>query len=109
MLSRVKHYHNKTFKDKKGNLKQGHEYFLIRNAYGWEELGIILRWQDGRLQDDGDLPAVEFQDAHFERFRNGLLHCDETDEEGNLKPAIVASRTDQLEYYLNGKEVDKTA
>lgn len=96
---------NKTFKESDGSLKQGHEYRILRNMYNYDELGILLRWLDGRLSDDGDLPAVEFQDAHVEHFRNGYLHNDKRDENGNLIPAIVASYGTQFEYWLNGKQV----
>ena len=105
-LSRMQQFQNKTFPDDKGQPKQGHEYRTLNNVYGYEEIGILLRWRDGRLHDDGDHPAVEFQDAHVEHYRNGLLHMDQTDMEGNLKPAIIADYGTKFEFYLNGRQVD---
>lgn len=99
MLSRMVDFWGVVFYDDNGKLKQGHEYRLLRNIYGFEEIGIILRWQNGMLHDDGSLPAVEFQDTHIERYRNGLLHAEKS------IPAIIADYGTRCEYYVDGKQV----
>jgi len=105
MLSRMKGFWNGIFADETGQHKQGHEYRLLRNVYNSSEVGIILRWSDGKLQDDGDLPAVEFQDAHIEHYRSGLLHNDSHNDAGMLNPAIISEYGARVEYYINGQEV----
>ena len=97
MLSRMKHFWNGTFLDESGQPKQGHEYQVVTNMFSCGEMGIILRWKDGRLNDDNGLPAVEFQDTHTEHYRNGLLH-----NEG--KPAIISDYGTRCEYYTDGKQ-----
>jgi hypothetical protein len=66
---------------------------------------LLLRWQDGRLNDNGELPAIEFQDAHIEHFRNGYLHNDNLDENGKPKPAVIANYGKKFEYWRNGKQI----
>jgi len=105
MLSRMKDFWNGIFSDEKGRPKQGHEYRILHNIFDSAEIGIILRWRDGRLQDDGELPAIEFQDAHIEHYRSGLLHNDLHNEDGTLKPAIISGYGAQVEYYINGKQI----
>ena len=105
MLSRMMDFWGVAFSGAQGQPKQGHEYRTLHDIYGAEEIGIILRWKDGLLHDDGDLPAVEFQDAHIERYRNGLPHNDSVDEAGKLLPAIIADYGSQCEYYIDGKQV----
>jgi len=82
-----------------GKPKQGCEYRTLYNVFNSAEMGIILRWKDGMLNDDGNLPAVEFQDTHTEHYRNGLLHAEKS------MPAIIADYGTQCEYYLNGKQI----
>jgi len=103
--SRMKDFWNKTFFDEKNNPKQGHEYRTLRDSFGYNEVGILLRWKDGRLNDDGDQPAVEFQDAHIEHFQNGLLHNDLKESDGYLSPAIISDYGKKMEYWLKGKQV----
>ena len=105
MLSRMTDFWGKVFSGDHGHPKQGHEYRTLNDIYGSAEIGIILRWQDGMLHDDGVLPAVEFEDAHIEHYRNGLLHNDSVDEAGKLMPAIIADYGTQCEYYLDGEQV----
>jgi len=105
MLSRMKNFWNGIFSDEIGRPKQGHEYLTLRNIFDCAEVGIILRWREGKLQDDGELPAVEFDDAHIEHYRSGLLHNDSHDENGMLKAAIISEYGTQVEYYINGKQV----
>ena len=105
MLSRMKVFWNITFFDEKGQPKQGHEYRILQNMYNSPEIGIILRWHNGMLHDDGDFPAVEFQDSHIEHYRNGMLHNAAVDGNGKLKPAIISDYGAQFEYYINGKQV----
>jgi len=105
VLSRMMDFWGNVFSDDHGELKQGHEYRRLHNIYGSAEIGIILRWKDGMLHDDGDLPAVEFEDAHIEHYRNGMLHNDSVDEAGKRVPAIIADYGTQCEYYLDGKQV----
>jgi hypothetical protein len=93
------------FSDSSGQPKQGHEYRTLNDIFGAAEVGLILRWKDGKLHDDGDLPAVEFEDAHIEHYRNGLLHNDSVDEAGKLMPAIIADYGTRCEYYIDGKQV----
>jgi len=104
MLSRMKDFWNTVFHDEKGQLKQGTEYRVLRNMYNLPEMGIILRWRDGKLNDEGDLPAVEFQDTHIEHYRNGLLHNDSVNEDGMRNPAIISNYASQCEYFMNGKQ-----
>jgi hypothetical protein len=99
MISRVKSFIGRRFKDYNGGPKQGHEFKTLG------KMGIILRWKDGRLNDDGECPAVEFEDFHFEHFREGLLHNDGRWPDGTLKPAIVSASGDTVEYYINGEQV----
>jgi len=106
MLSRMTNFFNKRIKDENGNLKQGDEYKTLFDHFGYKEIGILTRWEDGMLNDNGDSPAVEFMDAHIEHFRKGLLHNEKVDDNGFLKPAIRADYGKKLEYYLNGKQVD---
>jgi hypothetical protein len=96
---------NTAFTDEKGRLKQGHEYHTLLNMYDRKEIGLILRWRNGKLQDDGELPAVEFEDTHIEHYRNGLLHYDSTDDAGKLKPAIISDYATKTEYYINGMKL----
>jgi hypothetical protein len=106
-LSRMNDLIGKTMKEPDGQLKQGHEYRVLNNIWGFESIGILTRWRDGRLNDDGDLAAVECQDAHIEHFKNGFLHNDERDENGNFKPAIIDGYGKKFEYWLNGKRIDQ--
>lgn len=102
----MKKYWNKTIYDKKTNqIKQGQEFLILENVFGYEKIGFVTRWKDGRLNDDEYEPAVEFQDAHVEHYKNGLLHNELKDEEGNLKPAIVANYGNDVEFWLNGNQV----
>lgn len=99
-------FQNRTFFDDSGRPKQGHEYQILHNLYNSGEMGVILRWHDGKLEDDGELPAVEFQDTHIEHYHNSLLHNNSTDSNGNLRAAIISGYGTRLEYYLNGKQVE---
>jgi len=94
-----------TFSGDNGQPKQGLEYRSLHNIFGAAEIGLILRWRDGRLNDEDGLPAVEFQDTHVEHYHNGVLHNDSTDETGMLKPAIISDYGTKCEYYLNGRQV----
>ena len=105
MISRVKSFIGRQFKDGNGNPKQGHEYRALYNFEGVGDIGIILRWKDGRLNDDGDYPAVEFEDSHVEHFRDGRLHNETRGTDGRLRPAIITRYGDLVEYYVNGKQV----
>jgi hypothetical protein len=105
MISRVQSFMGRRFKNYNGVLKQGHEYRTIHNFEGKGDMGIILRWKDGRLNDDGDYPAVEFEDSHVEHFLDGLLHNGERWPDGMLKPAIISVFGEPVEYYLNGEQV----
>ena len=105
MLSRMKDFWNAVFRDEQGQPKQGAEYRTLQNIFNAPETGVILRWQDGKLNDEGDLPAVEFQDTHIEHYRNGLLHNDSINEEGKLNPAIISAYASRLEYYIDGKHI----
>jgi hypothetical protein len=98
---------NITLYDEKKNLKQGHEYRILQNAFGYKEIGCLTRFRDGRLNDDGENPAVEFQDGHMEYFHNGFLHNSDTNEEGKLQPAIIANCGKNVEYWFNGKQVNQ--
>jgi hypothetical protein len=95
---------NTVFCEDNGKLKGGHEYHSLHNMYNVPEMGLILRWRDGKLHDDGELPAVEFQDTHIEHYRNGMLHNDSVDEDGKLKPAVISAYGTQCEYYIDGKK-----
>jgi len=99
MLSRMTDFWGVSFSGDDGKPKQGHEYRTLHDIFGCAEMGIILRWKDGLLHDDGDLPAVEFQDAHIEHYRNGLPHAEKH------MPAIIADYGTQCEYYIDGKQV----
>jgi hypothetical protein len=101
----MKDFWNGIFSDETGRPKQGYEYRILHNLFDSAETGIILRWREGKLQDDGELPAVEFQDAHIEHYRSGLLHNDSYDENGKLNPAIISEYGAQVEYYINGRQV----
>ena len=103
-LSRMKNFWNTVFRDDNGDPKQGQEYHTIYNQYNVSELGLILRWRNGKLHDDGDMPAVEFQDTHIEHYRDGLLHNDSVTADGKRKPAIISGYGTQCEYYQNGKK-----
>jgi len=98
MISRVKKFIGRRFKDENGGLKQGDEYLD-------GEVGVILRWKDGRLNDDGEFPAVEFEDSHVEHFKEGRPHNGARDKNGKLKPAIIGVSGDIVEYYINGRQV----
>ena len=108
-LSRMRNFWNTVFHDDNGKLKQGQEYHTLYNLYNAPEIGLILRWQNGKLHDDGELPAVEFQDTHTEHYRNGVLHNDSVDAQGKLKPAIVSGYGAHCEYYVDGKREVKYA
>jgi len=99
VLSRMKDFWKATFFGDDGKPKQGHEYRTLYSIYGCDKIGIILRWKDGMLNDDGNLPAVEFQDTHIEHYRGGVLHAEKP------MPAIIADYGTQREYYLNGEQV----
>ena len=103
-LSRMRNFWNTVFYNNDGTLKQGDEYHTLYNMYNTSEIGLILRWRDGKLNDAGELPAVEFQDAHIEHYRDGLLHNNSVDAEGKLKPAIISGFGTQCEYYIEGKQ-----
>jgi len=99
VLSRMMDFWGVTFSGADGKPKQGHEYRTLHNIYGSAEIGIITRWKDGRLNDDGNLPAVEFQDTHTEHYRDGLLHAEKS------MPAIITDYGTQCEYYHNGAQI----
>jgi hypothetical protein len=101
----MKSFWGTVFLDTQGRPKQGHEYQTLRNMYNSPAIGIIIRWLDGKLHDDGELPAVEFQDTHIEHYRGGLLHNISVDKEGKLNPAIISGYGTQAEYFIDGKEV----
>jgi hypothetical protein len=101
----MKGFWNIAFLDDNGRLKQGHEFKILYNMYNCAEIGIIIRWRDGKLNDDGELPAVEFQDTHIEHYHNGMLHNIAANGEGKLKPAIISEYGSRCEYYVNGKQV----
>jgi hypothetical protein len=101
----MKDFWNGIFSDEAGQPKQGHEYRTLNNMFDSAEIGIILRCRDGKLQDDGEMPAVEFQDTHIEHYRSGLLHNDTHNESGALNPAIISGYGADVEYYINGKQV----
>jgi hypothetical protein len=101
----MKDFWNGIFADENGHPKQGHEYRILHDMFDSTDVGIILRWRDGRLQDDDELPAVEFDDAHIEHYRSGILHNDSHDENGALNPAIISGYGSQVEYYINGEQV----
>jgi hypothetical protein len=101
----MKSFWNITFLDERGRPKQGHEYQTLHNMYDSPEIGIILRWHNGKLHDDGEFPAVEFQDSHIEHYRNGLLHNVAVNDDGKLRPAIISGYGAQFEYYIDGKQV----
>ena len=103
-VSRMKNFWNAVFRDENGKLKQGQEHHTLYNVYGQTEIGLILRWQNGMLHDDGNLPAVEFQDAHIEHYQNGLLHNNAVDKIGKRRPAIISGYGSINEYYLKGKK-----
>jgi hypothetical protein len=105
MISRVRSFIGRRFKDYNGRLKQGHEFRTIYNFEGNGDMGIILRWKDGKLNDDGEYPAVEFEDSHVEHFHDGLLHYDARWPDGLLKPAIISVFGEPVEYYINGEQV----
>ena len=107
MKTRLKDYIDFIAKEENGNPRQGHEYRTLHNFAGYEEIGIILRWKDGKLNDDGQYPAVEFQDCHIEHFLNGKLHNAARDPNGDLMPAIIADYGETKEYFYNGREVEK--
>jgi hypothetical protein len=106
MISRVKNFIGCRFKNDNGSLKQGHEFRTLNNFEKNEDMGIILRWKDGKLNDDGDYPAVEFEDSHAEHFRDGQLHNEARGPDGALKPAIIGIYDDLVEYYVNGEQVN---
>jgi len=106
MISRVKSFIGRRFNDYNGGLKQGHEFRIIYNFEGAGDMGIILRWKNGRLNDDGDYPAVEFEDSHVEHFLDGLLHNEARWPDGSLKPAIVSMYGVPVEYYVNGRQIN---
>jgi hypothetical protein len=93
------------FKNYNGSLKQGHEFRTINNFEGNGDIGIILRWKNGMLNDDGNYPAVEFEDTHVEHFLDGRLHNDARWPDGMLKPAIISVNGNVVEYYINGQPV----
>jgi hypothetical protein len=103
----MKELWNKTFNDDKGKLKHGHEYHILYKKYHFSKIGVILRWHNGKLHDDGELPAVEFQDSHIEHYRNGLLHNDAKDNKGKLIPAIISNYAKNFEYFLNGNQIQQ--
>jgi hypothetical protein len=106
MISRMQHFIDQEFRDEQGLLKQGHEHRILYNFEGYDEIGVILRWKDGRLNDDGDFPAVEFQDCHTEHFCKGILHNDSRGSDGLLKPAIIKNYGEIAAYYINGRQVE---
>jgi len=105
MISRVKSFIGRRFKNYNGSLKQGHEFRTIDNFEGNGDMGIILRWKNGKLNDDGDYPAVEFEDSHLEHFLDGMLHNEARWPDGKLKPAIIGITSGMVEYYINGLQV----
>lgn len=107
MLSRVNGIFVKRQKDDNGNLQQGQVYRMVPDQFGYEEIGLITRWLDGRLNDDGEAPAVEFADAHIEHYKMGVLHNERKDDNGKLQPAIIAQFGRKVEYYLRGDLVDQ--
>jgi hypothetical protein len=101
----MQEFWNAVFFDGNGKPKQGHEYRALYQKYNTEQIGVILRWRDGKLNDDGELPAVEFQDTHIEHYRNGLLHNENKDGNGKMRPAIVSAYGSRTAFYIDGKPV----
>lgn len=103
--SRMLDFTGKVVTETDGNPKNGEDYRSYTNLYGFKKIGVITRWKDGCLHAEGGLPAVEFEDTHTEFWQNGRLHNTQTDEDGQLQPAVIADYQNISEYWIEGARV----
>ena len=89
-----------------GELKQGSEFVIFENKFGFKQISCILNWKDGFLHSTPDTPAVQFDDSHTEYWENGKLSNREQDIYGNLMPAVISQYGSIEEYWVDGKRVD---
>ncbi len=82
--------------------KEGQDFTVIYNKFGYTKLGVILNFKNGFLNSEPGIPAVQFEDTHTEYWQNGKLHREEYDSDGNLKPAVISDFGEHKEYWLNG-------
>ena len=91
--------------NKSGELKNGQEYKIFHNKFGRDTISCLLNWKNGFLHSEPDLPAVQMDDGHVEYWKDGVLHNDEHDSEGNLMPAVIAEWGRVEEYWINGTRI----
>lgn len=96
---------HKPCKDEKGNLKQGQEYKVFENKFGFNSIGVIFNWKDGYLNSEPGIPAVQVEDGHTEYWTNGYLNNTDLDINGNPMPAVISAYGGVEEYWVNGKRV----
>ena len=92
-----------------GVLMQGQEFRTFTNMFGYKEISCLLNWKDGKLDTDWDadpvIPAVQMSDGHTEYWKDGKLHNDHKDDDGNLMPAVITDNWETTEYWVDGTRV----
>lgn len=82
--------------------KNGQEFKVFQNRWGYKKIGCILNWKNGYLHSVPGIPAVQMEDNHTEYWDNGLLSNVELDENGNQMPAVYSDYGETQEYWVNG-------
>jgi len=103
--SRMIAFTDKVFKEPDGTLKEGSEYKTFYNKYGFQKIGAIFHFHNGKLHSFGDNPAVEFEDTHTEYWKNGKIHNSMTNKDGETMPAIISDYMNILEVWNNGERI----
>ena len=91
---------DKVFLNEDGSEKQGQEIIFLDNKVGDDNVTAILNFTDGKLNDNGTIPAIQCDDAHCEFWKNGKLHNTQKDVDGNQMPAIISDYGDIEEYWV---------
>ena len=94
----------KPVKDVNG-LKNGQEIVTFTNVFGHEKLRAILNWTDGYLNDAPGCPAVQMEDFHTEYWNMGKLSNKETNDDGEMMPAVISDYGTHREYWIDGKKI----
>jgi hypothetical protein len=105
-VSRLLPYTDKKCYNDDGTPKEGEEYVRLHDCFGFTELGVIVRWHNGFLHGEGDLPAAEFEDTHTEYWKNGRLSRRLVGMENERIPAVISNYSEITEYWEDGKRIE---
>ena len=85
--------------------RNGIQFVIFYNKFGYTKINCILNWQDGFLNSSYNIPAVQMEDGHTEYWENGVLSNTQLDIEGNQMPAVFSDGGEIKEYWVNGKRI----